>query len=91
MGSYKRSNKKHNHTICNQNKNENKNQEHKLIKDINDIHQNIANGNNTQENNTLLKDKKNKLEEINGKKVNGYIVRARAEYIDGGEKNTFFC
>ena len=70
------------------NKKENKNQENKLIKDINDIQQNISNGNNTQENNTLLKDKKNKLEEINEKKVNGYIVRARAEYIDGGEKNT---
>ena len=71
-------------------KKENKNQENKLIKDINDIRQNISNGNNTQENNTLLKDKKNKLEEINEKKVNGYIVRARAEYIDGGEKNSKF-
>ena len=38
-----------------------------MIKDINDIQQNISNGNNTQENNTLLKDKKNKLEEINEK------------------------
>ena len=50
------------------NKKENKNQENKLIKNINDIQQNISNGNNTQENNTLLKDKKNKLEEINEKK-----------------------
>ena len=46
----------------------NKNQENKLIKDINNIQQNISNGNNTQENNNLLKDKKNKLEEINEKK-----------------------
>ena len=37
-----------------------------------------------------MKDKKNKLEEINEKKVNGYIVRARAEYLDCGEKNTNF-
>ena len=37
------------------NKKENKDQENKLIKDINDIQQNILNGNNTQENNNLLK------------------------------------
>ena len=49
------------------NKKENKNQENKLIKDINDIQQNISTENITQENNTLLKDKKNKLEEINEK------------------------
>ena len=72
------------------NKKENKDQENKLIKDINNIQQNISNGNNTQENNNLLKDKKNKLEEINEKNVNGHIVRARAEYIEGGEKNTKF-
>ena len=72
------------------NKTENRDQENKLIKDINNIQQNISNGNNTQENNNLLKDRKNKLEEINGKTVNGYIVRARAEYIEGGEKNTKF-
>ena len=49
------------------NKKENKDQENKLIKDIKNIQLNISNGNNTQENNYLLKDKKNKLEEINEK------------------------
>ena len=47
------------------NKKEYKDQENTLNKDINDIQQNILNGNNTQENNYLLKDKKTKLEEIN--------------------------
>ena len=51
------------------NKKEKMDQENKLIKDINNIQQNISNGNNTQENNNLLKDKKNKLDEINEKKV----------------------
>ena len=51
------------------NKKGNKDQENKLIKDINNIQQNISNGKNTQENNNLLKDKKNKLEEINEKKL----------------------
>ena len=68
MGSYKRSNRNTTIQYATKNMKENQNHENKLIKDINDIQQNISNGNNTQENNTLLKDKKSKLEEINEKK-----------------------
>ena len=59
MGSYKRSNRNTTIQYATKNKKENQNHENKLIKDINDIQQNISNGNNTQENNTLLKEKKN--------------------------------
>ena len=70
------------------NKEENKDQENKLIKDINNIQQNISNGNNTQENNNLLKDKKNKLEEINEKKSLWIYSKSKGRiYRRGREKH----
>ena len=33
-----------------------------------------------------LQDKKSELQELQEKKVNGFIVRARAEYVEGVEK-----
>ena len=35
-----------------------------------------------------LQDKKSEIQELQEKKVNGFIVRTRAEYVEGGEKNS---
>ena len=63
----------------------NVNREHeiKLIEDINNLQRDIPTSNTMEDDFKKLQDKKSELQE---KKVNGFIVRARAEYVGGGAK-----
>ena len=67
-------------------KKENREHEVKLIEDINNLQRDIPTSNTIEEDVKKLQDKKSELQELQEKKVNGFIVRARAEYVEGGEK-----
>ena len=69
-------------------KKENREQEIKLFEDINNLQRDIPTSNTIEDDVKKLQDKKSELQELQEKKVNGFIVRARAEYVEGGEKNS---
>ena len=69
-------------------KKENREHEIKLIEDINNLQRDIPTSNTIEEDVKKLQDKKFELQELQEKKVNGFIVQARAEYVEGGEKNS---
>ena len=64
------------------------NREHeiKLIEDINNLQRDIPTSNTMVDDVKKLQDKKSELQELQEKKINGFIGRARAEYVEGGEK-----
>ena len=64
---------------------ENREHEIKLIENINNIQRYITASNTMEDDVKTLQDKKSELQELQEKMVNGVIVRARAEYVEGGE------
>ena len=67
-------------------KKENRKHEIKLIEDINNLQKDISTSNTMADDVKKLQDKKSELQELLEKKVNGFVVRTRAEYVEGAEK-----
>ena len=65
---------------------ENREHEIKFIENINNIQRDISACNTMEDDVKSLQDKKSELQELQEKMVNGFIVRARAEYVKGGEE-----
>ena len=64
-----------------------KNEEHKLTEEIGTLETEFATHQNEEVGN-ILKDKKCKLETLIENKTNGIILRAKADWIEGAERNT---
>ena len=86
MGSNKRFYKKHNYSICFKDEKRKSRARNKLIEDINNLQRDIPTSNTMEDDVKKLQNKKSELQELQEKKVNRFIVRARAEYVEGGEK-----
>ena len=86
MGSNKRFYKKHNNSICFKDEKRKSRARNKLIEDINNLQRDIPTSNTMEDDVKKLQNKKSELQELQEKKVNRFIVRERAEYVEGGEK-----
>ena len=68
-------------------KEQNKN-EIKLLEEINTIKHNLTNGNDQENELQRLKEKSQDLQNLYESQIKGYIIRSKADYVEGGEKNT---
>ena len=62
--------------------------ERQLIEEINLIKGNLTLGNDQENELIRLKEKNQELQNLYELEIKGYIIRSKAEYIEGGEKNT---
>ena len=70
-------------------KKEQNKREIQLNEEINKIKNNLMKGNDNEEDNLKrLKEKDQELQNLYELEIKGYIIRSKADYIEGGEKNT---
>ena len=58
------------------------------MEEINTIKHNLTNGNDQENELQRLKEKSQDLQNLYESQIKGYIIRSKADYVEGGEKNT---